>query len=119
MRLIPALLTCLIASHATAVEYDQWGIMRPPERYLRMPMYKVPKITLVPQETLQVVCQPEMKRGSPVPFEPMIYHGCAINYRTYCDILIDETIADDPVRMHSLLDHELAHCKGWPGDHPD
>ena len=43
--------------------------------------------------------------------------GCSYTINGYCYIMIDKTLSDHNYK--TVRKHELAHCAGWPGDHPN
>jgi hypothetical protein len=55
-------------------------------------------------------CRELMAARDPKSVVGMYFHGCALSYRDKCWII---RIDVERVRLH-----ELAHCAGWPPDHP-
>ena len=43
--------------------------------------------------------------------------GCSFTVGENCYIVLDDTL--NAHNYKRVLKHELAHCAGWPGDHPN
>lgn len=85
-------------------------IIPPPETYAPLDYISPPAIHFRAPDDLLRTCRHLI--GSSDGY----YYGCTQIWADRCDIFID--ISLDPPIIAATLEHELAHCKGWPGDHP-
>lgn len=77
----------------------------PPAHYLDMPAPAHTVVHVAGKRALQRMCR-----------NPAVRLGCADS--TTMTIYVLAELRQDPVRHACLMRHELAHLKGWPGDHP-
>jgi hypothetical protein len=85
------------------------GSQEPPSRFLRW-SDRIETVLPVDQASVQKVTRLCQAMGSKPPPTGKVYRGCTHTVAGRCLI----TRIDDP----SVARHELAHCNGWPPDHP-
>jgi hypothetical protein len=91
------------------VPADLPPVITPPALYASGPVGRqVIDRVMTWDEVMQQCTQQAITRG--VTPSPNGYIGCSIRGATYCWVI---RIDDERVRQH-----ELAHCRGWPADHP-
>lgn len=104
--LVTATLLGLLGS-ATAQE--QFGVLTAPDRYMSGQTLAPAHIHMVDGKSLYATC-----------ILPQAY-ACATLSLSTCDIYIWDGY--QPKTSYGfyevLLEHEMAHCRGWPGNHPD
>lgn len=113
MRTLIALL--LTASAAIAGQTDpEWN---PPSRFDHAYSGTL-HLTMLPQERVQAACRKLFLFYKLKDATSTTQHGCAKAFPDRCYVIIaDHTyMGAKPV---SVLRHELGHCNGWSGSHPD
>lgn len=79
-----------------------------PARYLDAPYTGELRMHVLPRKEIHEVC--ERLTGKAAQF------GCADVWPIACDVYVAN---DMPGKLHDhVVKHELAHCRGWPADHP-
>ncbi len=114
MRALIAALVLLVAAPAEgAAVKDQrgkyWEVTQPPPRWFNEPLLGEVVIFYKTQEYVTGMCS-----GIVGKFEDF---GCAAIYPGWqCQIYLSEELPDETIA--AIQRHELAHCHGWPADHP-
>lgn len=84
-----------------------WEGVIPPARYIG-PYTGELRMHALPRAEAQAIC--EQKTGKAGQF------GCVDLWPRACDVYI---VDDLPKALRAYIEsHELAHCRGWPADHP-
>jgi hypothetical protein len=119
MRRLLALVVVLLAPGlAVAANYppaqdqrgERWIITKPPARYLSG-TYEG-ELTFVYRSEPHIR---DMCAAGGLGAEPF---GCAfVDGDYYCDVYISSDLPE-PMRTY-VREHEMAHCRGWPADHPE
>jgi hypothetical protein len=110
MRGFIVLLCLLLASPAIAGKTDTtWN---PPTRFDH-PYSGTMIIHRLPQAQIVKTCADVIGKRS------MIQHGCSsLPKDNRCEIwIVEKTYMG--ASPESVLRHEIGHCNGWPGNHPD
>lgn len=112
MRWVIFLLIALLPSAGQTGAYRDldgtwWDQVDPPAHFRSGTYLAPPKIRFLPREKTFEVCLAATR---------ITTLGCAEIYADACRV----TIADDlpPTFLKAVVEHELAHCRGWPGNHP-
>lgn len=107
-----ALLLFLAAQPAAAERAYDLGVIRPPLRYNHMPTIPVVLFRPSPEKVAEICAQW-------IPAGHDIVRGCAfITALNTCHVFIRRDIGLSHLFWYSWH-HELAHCNGWPADHPE
>jgi len=94
--------------------------LAPPAKYDKMPFKTPVKVYRLPIGLLQKICQ---NNWAPLG----LVYGCAWTWPKHCNVFIPESpvinvgfpLPPIPVvTPEMILEHELAHCAGWPRNHP-
>lgn len=116
MRLAITLLTVL-ASAATASAFTKYPDKDGSWQYVEMPSAAYThayegelRMHLLSRAEVFDICRYETGLDAPQ------FLGCAVTWPIACDVYV---VADllEPLRG-TVTRHEIAHCNGWPGDHP-
>lgn len=86
-------------------------IQTPPAYYQSIPAPRHREV-VIPMAQLPAACPIPVPRGA-------ILYGCSIRWPGGCIIYlprIDDVISR--ADQQQVRTHELAHCKGWPANHP-
>ena len=100
-------------AEARMFEYDgpngiTYGFVMPPDRYRDMDFAGEIIVRNFPAKEVLESCSMIVKKQEG--------NGCALFTPSNCIIMINQ---DMPPDMYAAtLEHEEAHCKGWPADHP-
>lgn len=88
----------------------------PPEQYDRAPDVQV-NITTMPYMKIDRVCRWPMQSAEG---EGGRIEGCARFLGKVCYVVVPSVdgVLVTKATQQRLLRHELAHCNGWPADHP-
>lgn len=106
------LLVGLACQPAQAEQALDLGVIRPPARYDHMPTIPLVLFRPSPEKTAEI-CASWMPAGT------TSVHGCAfITAMNECYIYIRSDIGLSHLFWY-VYHHELAHCNGWPSDHPE
>ena len=114
MRIIAVIAFTLAASLAAsaAIIADTDGttsyVVTPPQRYLDAPYEWEIRVNSLPR--IEVFEECFYGSGKPEQI------GCARPWPKACDIYISNDLPEETHKI--VLRHELAHCHGWPGNHP-
>jgi len=92
------------------VEYQGMGyeITMPNAKWSEAPELAPIQVFYLPDATLKQRC------SAFVGFHEFV--GCALQMSGKCTIYINDALSAEAKK--SVLIHEDAHCRGWPGDHP-
>lgn len=109
MRGIVALVCLLMASPAIAGKTDStWN---PPARFDHAYSGKI-RVYNLPQNQVAMECKKLIGWATPK------MHGCSQHNDTECIVItVDKTFMGATPK--AVLRHEIGHCNGWPGNHPD
>ena len=104
-----ALLAPTLAHAATFTDQrDQlWDLPEPPQRY-QTPYTGTLKLFPMSEEDISEICTEATGKAEPF--------GCTFVLPTECSVYVSEDLP--PLFRKAVETHELAHCAGWPGDHP-
>jgi hypothetical protein len=115
MRILIAALA-LIATPALAFDFDQNGVpyrlIDPPAKWLETPPKGRETVTFMAASRLKVFCTSMTGKAEDM--------GCAVPINgplgSSCQVAVSEVL--EPDLRQAVLNHELAHCRGWGADHP-
>lgn len=89
----------------------------PPARYDHAYSGKL-TLTKIPQAQMQKACQRLFAKYGLKDTTSFQQHGCAKAFPESCIVItIDNTYMG--ATPAAVLRHELGHCNGWSGDHPE
>ena len=114
MRKFLLILACVsLPFSASAGQYQDeagmwWTTIDPPEKWLSEPYFGTIEVTVLPKAQLAEKCFQLVNQAEP--------HGCADLGYLDCIIYISADLP--PPMWTNIYEHELAHCHGWPSDHP-
>jgi hypothetical protein len=99
-----------------AQQVDQYRLVMPPARYTSGPYLYPVKIHRLPNGRMLSVCVNVIptKGGYAAP-----ELGCSKVGPVNCDIYLPQKRTIPKLLADHIAQHELAHCRGWPGNHPD
>ena len=100
--------TAAVASVHTDHRGDKWVLIDPPAAWFDVKFHGSIEIFLNDQEEIESICSESVGKAE--------RFGCSLVSPTECFIYIAEEIPG-PFRR-AITQHELAHCNGWPADHP-
>ena len=97
-------------------QVDQYRLVMPPARYTSGPYLYPVKIHRLPNGRMLSVCVNVIptKGGYAAP-----ELGCSKVGPVNCDIYLPQKRTIPKLLADHIVQHELAHCRGWPGNHPD
>jgi hypothetical protein len=112
-RLATALIVLLLAVPAEAGRYQDadgkwWKTIDPPAKWMTAPYSGQLHLQVLPPDELKNICDVVVGRSEPL--------GCSIVNPWHCTIYISNRLPS--LFQGALLQHEEAHCRGWPADHP-
>jgi hypothetical protein len=64
------------------------------------------------------LCYPHPRAGKLLGCSFHFFHSVTSKPRCYVYIAPEFWLAHNGVTVEQVRRHELAHCNGWPGDHP-
>tara|TARA_R110000868_G_C10824659_1_gene758881 strand:- start:75 stop:428 length:354 start_codon:yes stop_codon:yes gene_type:complete len=104
------LMACSTASAADFADKDGiwWELIMPAPYWSQRPPLAEIKVIYIPRPATAQWC--EQATGKPEQFGCMDFRG------KYCVVVITDDMPE-PFRI-AVLEHEVAHCRGWPGTHP-
>ena len=112
-KVLTLILALLVPSIALAEPFkDQrgnwWDLPMPPDRYFDRPYTGIIDIVPEPANEIAAFCTAAMGKAEG--------HACTFVAPTRCTIYVSQ---DLPKKFRKAVErHELAHCRGWPADHP-
>ena len=106
-----AVFLCLIAvAPAAARDVLPSGVLAPPQYWEYQPLKAPVLLRDVPPAEVERLC-PNFGSGTP-------FNACAVLEHHTCYVFIrNDGIHED--FYADLVRHEMAHCRGWPADHPN
>jgi len=104
------------ATETLAQRVDEFRLVMPPVRYASGPFLYPVKIHRMPNDRMTSVCVNVIptKGGYAAP-----ELGCTRVGPVRCDIFLPKKRTIPKKLADHIVLHELAHCRGWPGHHPD
>jgi hypothetical protein len=101
---------------ATAQTLDEYRLVMPPTRYASGPFLYPVKIHRLPNSQMRNVCVNVVptKGGYAAPDL-----GCTRVGPVRCDVYLPKKRTIPRKLADHIVLHELAHCRGWAGHHPD
>ena len=132
---VPCVLVALIALQAPSWadaftktqqpnKVNPWGTILPPAEYGpayedAVPYLWPPRVIFRSFDDVQRVCS----EAGGEPTRGLYYNACISatpkeSDTKFCEITARDDF--DPIgqQLHDIIQHELAHCKGWPRNHP-
>lgn len=113
MRSLLAMLLLFPAIAAAGPDDPEWN---PPARFDHAYSGKL-SLTRLPQAQVQKACQRLFLRYGLRDTTGVKQHGCAKAFADSCLVItVDKTYMG--ATPTAVLRHEIGHCNGWSGDHP-
>src|SRR5690349_15851204 len=109
-------LLALEPATASAQQVDHYRLVMPPARYATGPYLYPVKIHRMRNDRMLRVCVNVVptKGGYAAPDL-----GCTKVGPVSCDVYLPKKRTIPKLLADHIVLHELAHCRGWPGNHPD
>lgn len=117
---ILAILIALLFPHAAAadvfvVDGREWMTLEIPQKWRDAPLTKRYSVVEYPADRVREICTRAV--GYEERFACVfVYEATESGMPERCSIYIAAGLP--PAMYDDALEHELAHCKGWPADHP-
>lgn len=116
MKPTALLIPLMFATPAEAAR-DAFGIVIPPSAWVSPPAWTCDKnddearVMCLSPDRVERACGALVGDGSRQPY------GCAaIMAPAACIVIVNETLPGD--ELARVIEHEKAHCRGWPPSHP-
>jgi|SRR6516225_2585647 len=101
----------------------QWVIDYPPPAKYDYPFPGILMVQRLSLDEISKICLPKHHTGCALTLntDNGVYLNNRTGNRTACIAIVanDADLRAEHVRFNDVLRHEIAHCNGWPADHPD
>jgi hypothetical protein len=109
-------LLALEPATASAQQVDHYRLVMPPARYASGPYLYPVKLHRMPNDQRLGVCVNVVATRGGLASPDL---GCTKVGPVSCDVYLPKKRTIPKLLADHIVLHELAHCRGWPGNHPD